>query len=377
MKKIRVGTLFSGIGAFEWALKRLNIDHSIEFACDNGDVDLDSVDYAKELEKIRACDSLSEMKAYEKELYKAVRKTNYVEQSYKANYDIADENYHYNVCLLDGNKYKGKVDILVGGSPCQSFSMMGYQKGLEDARGTLFYEYARLVKEIEPKVFIYENVQGLLKHDKGNTWEVIRGIFDSLGYHYTYAVLNSKDYGIPQNRNRLFVVGFKDVGYIEKFSFPQPINLIYKLQDFLIENCDEGYFEYGNVKNGLFEYKPINKVTGSVDPKHFLSDKVFKHVMAVGTKNYVTKPKTDLEIARPLLATMHKMHRAGVDNYVTIDGKLRRLTTRECLRLMGFGDDFKQVVSDTQLYHQAGNSIVSDIFIHIFPQIINTGVFEE
>ena len=110
---------------------------------------------------------------------------------------------------FDGNQYKNQVDLLVGGSPCQSFSTMGYQKGLEDSRGTLFYEFARLVKEIEPKVFIYENVQGLLHHDKGKTWSIISEIFKSLGYFYKFKILNSKDYGIPQNRNRMFENSWK------------------------------------------------------------------------------------------------------------------------------------------------------------------------
>lgn len=269
------------------------------------------------------------------------------------------------IVLYEENK--NKIDILVGGSPCQSFSIMGYKRGLEDARGTLFYEYARLVNEIKPKVFIYENVQGLLKHDKGKTWDIITKIFNSLGYDYTYSVLNSKEYGIPQNRNRLFVVGFKDKKYLKNLEFPpKTIELKFKLQDMLIEKCDNGYFRYD---------KKVHK-PGKVDEKYFLSEKVKKHVMAVGTKNYVTQPKTDLEIARPLLATMHKMHRAGVDNYVTVNGKLRRLTPRECMRLMGFGDDFKQVVSDTQMYKQAGNSIVSDIFVNLVPCIIETGVFK-
>ena len=138
------------------------------------------------------------------------------------------------------------------------------------------------------------------------------------------------------------------------------------MQDFLIEHCKEGYFEYGHIQN----------IPGEVNQKYFLSEKVKKHVMSEGTKNYHTKPATDLSIARPLLATMHKMHRAGVDNYITINGKLRRLTPRECLRLMGFGDNFKQVVSDTQMYKQAGNSIVSDIFINLIKSIYDTGVFD-
>jgi DNA (cytosine-5)-methyltransferase 1 len=95
--------------------------------------------------------------------------------------------------------------------------------------------------------------------------------------------------------------------------------------------------------------------------------------MSHGTKNYYIRPETDLQIARPLLATMHKMHRAGVDNYVSYGTKLRRLTPRESLRLMGFDDTFKQVVSDTQMYRQAGNSIVVDVLEHLFLAIIKTG----
>ena len=94
--------------------------------------------------------------------------------------------------------------------------------------------------------------------------------------------------------------------------------------------------------------------------------------MSSGTKNFYSKPKTDLDIARPLLTTMHKMHRAGVDNYVTTDGRLRKLTPRECMRLMGFSDEFKIVVSDTSAYQQAGNSIVVDVLIHIMEAIIES-----
>ena len=104
--------------------------------------------------------------------------------------------------------------------------------------------------------------------------------------------------------------------------------------------------------------------------KYYLSEKVRKYVLASGTKNFYSKPKTDLDIARPLLTTMHKMHRAGVDNYVTTEGRLRKLTPRECMRLMGFSDEFKIVVSDTSAYQQAGNSIVVDVLIHIMESII-------
>jgi len=107
-----------------------------------------------------------------------------------------------------------------------------------------------------------------------------------------------------------------------------------------------------------------------VEEKYYLSQKVKNYVLSTGTKNFKTTIKTDLNIARPLLQSMHKMHRAGVDNYVTHNkGRIRKLTPKECLRLMGFGDDFKQIVSDTQMYRQAGNSIVVDILIAILKEI--------
>ncbi|MEG2329658.1 DNA cytosine methyltransferase [Anaerorhabdus sp.] len=365
-RKIKLATVFSGIGSVEYALARSNISHEIVFACDNGDIVLEDIDYNLELKKIKSLKKIQEQFSYAQSLYKCCKKSNYVELSYKANYNILPNRFFYDVKLIDGTKFTNKVDLFVGGSPCQSFSSMGYQKGLEDARGTLFYDFARLISEIKPKVFIYENVQGLLNHDDKKTWKVMQKIFDDLGYHYSYQVLNSKDFGIPQNRNRLFVVGFRNKNFFKKFSFPTAKILNYTLQDFLIENCREGCFDYSNIK-----HEP-----GIVDKKYFLSDKVTKHVMSEGTKEYKMSPKTDLKIARPLLATMHKMHRAGVDNYITINQRLRRLTPRECLRLMGYGDHFKQVVSDTQMYKQCGNSIVVDVMNNILEQINLTGVFK-
>ena len=125
-------------------------------------------------------------------------------------------------------------------------------------------------------------------------------------------------------------------------------------------------------KNGTIVVK---KEASKIDDKYFLSDLVYKHVMSTGTKNYYTKPEVDLKIARPLLATMHKMHRAGVDNYVTYNKKLRKLTPRECMRLMGYDDTFKIVVSDTQAYKQAGNSIVVDVMIAVMKEILKVEDF--
>lgn len=361
-KIINVATVFSGIGSIEWALKRMNIDHNIIFACDNGDIEVEIDDEEKLRDEIKKIKTADEQNEYIRNIYEAKRKTNFVKQTYLNNYELDEKDFLYDVRFIDGTKYKGQVDLFVGGSPCQSFSIMGHQRGLDDTRGTLFYDYARLVKEIEPKVFIYENVQGMLKHDGGNTWNVIYNTFLSLGYKIYYKLLDSKDYGIPQTRRRVFVVGFKED--INEFEFPIEKELKFTMQDFLESNVRYGGFESieGNIK--------LRKDKGEIDDKHFLSEKVLKHVMSPGTKGYYVKPEIDLEIARPLLSTMHKMHRAGVDNYVTLDGKIRRLTPRECLRLMGYDDTFKQVVSDTQMYKQAGNSIVVDVMISLMESII-------
>ncbi|KEH95784.1 DNA (cytosine-5-)-methyltransferase [Clostridium novyi] len=358
-----------------------------------------------DLKKIK---DYSDKKKYVDNLYKRKEKSNFVKKSYFANYDIKEENFHWNVSFIDGTQYKDKVDLFVGGSPCQSFSMVGKQRGLDDTRGTLFYEYARLVKEIQPKIFIYENVKAVLSNDSGNTWNTMSRIFDDLNYNWRLMILNSKDYGVAQNRERIFVVGFrKDLQLEKDFEEPKKIQLNKTMKDYLLDNVSGKY--YLNKKGVAFvtDYKNLQKKWTQIDgniqlcqkknqqfnwhgdfvfeeenkdkektkhdlEKYFLSEKVTKYVLASGTKNFYSKPEVDLDIARPLLTTMHKMHRAGVDNYVTTDGRLRKLTPRECLRLMGFCDSFKIVVSDTQAYQQAGNSIVVDVLIAIMNEIIKS-----
>lgn len=366
------------------------------------------------LNEIKKIDSFSDKKEYVDNLYKGKEQRNKVKTSYMANYECPEEHYHWDVTFLDGYQYRGQVDLFVGGSPCQSFSLVGKQRGLSDTRGTLFYEYARLIKEIQPKIFIYENVRAVLSNDCGRTWEKMKEVFKELGYNVFFtnndkpSILNAKDYGIPQNRERLFVVGFRsDLELTQDFQFPEPIKLEKKMQDFLMDNAPGGYFLPKKGVAFVTKEKNINKKFTQIDgdialcqkknqefnwhgdfvfqseedaknnnipdlEKYYLSEKVKKYVLASGTKNFYSKPEIDLEVARPLLTTMHKMHRAGVDNYVTTEGRLRKLTPRECLRLMGFSDDWEIVVSDTSMYQQAGNSIVVDVLIHIIEEIIKS-----
>jgi len=357
---VKIATTFSGIGAAEFALRRLNINYDVVFACDNAEIE-----FAEDEEKIKqtlaSIDDYKEKKAYIDSLIPP-KKTNYVKKTYMANYEIDEKHYHHDVRFLDGKQYKDQVDLFIGGSPCQSFTLFGYQKGLEEARGTLFYEFARLIDEIQPKVFIYENVQGLIKHDKGKTWEVVQRVFDSLGYKVCDQVIDAVDYGIPQKRRRVFIIGFKD--HSKQFTVPSTKELTYTMQDFLIENTAEGNFTAHGEEIHLV------KSPGVVEDRYFLSDRIIPGIMSQGTNGFKMTPKIDLSIARPLMSSMHKMHRAGVDNYVTTNGRIRKLAPRECLRLMGFTDDFKQVVSNTQMYRQAGNSVVVDVLMALIKEIL-------
>ncbi len=362
--KIKLATVFSGIGAIEQAFKRLHVDNEIVFACDNGDVEID-VNTDVELAKIKQMKSTTEKRKYVEDLYKCLsKKTNFVEKTYKNNYDIKDENFFYDVKMLDGADFAGKVDLFVGGSPCQSFSIAGARGGFEDTRGTLFYEYVRLVKEVQPQIFIYENVYGVLTHDRGRTWKTMQNVFSDLGYTYKWQILDARNYGIPQGRRRLFVVGFKDSSKVDKFEFPEPVELKFTMQDFLLDNCAEGNFTYD--KNG----KIILKKGGQLVSK-YLSDKLVAYVMSPGTKNFYHEDAgIDLPIARAILSTQGNSHRCSVNNYVTTNGHIRALEPRESLRLMGFPDDFKITVSRCQSYKQSGNSIVVDVLMEILNKIM-------
>ena len=267
--------------------------------------------------------------------------------------------------------------MLVGGSPCQAFSAVGAQYGLNDTRGTLFYEFARIVQETQPRVFIYENVRGLTTHDNGHTWQVMRDVFENdLNYRIAEPqVLNASDYGIPQSRRRLFVIGIREDIQCDDFVYPLPVELHYTMQDFLEDQCAFGHFNYNHETGELI----VENVPGHPDPKFTLTPAVQRYVLAGGTANYRTSTETDLPIARTLMKMMTQHHRAGVDNYVTVQRDplvLRQLSDREALRLMGYPDDFQIAVSSMQTLRQAGNSIVVDVMMAIVREIINTGVFE-
>lgn len=266
-----------------------------------------------------------------------------------------------NIILGDiGEYYKNIVDhdILIAGFPCQPFSMMGKQEGFSDERGTLFFKIEEILKRKNTKIFVLENVKNLLTHNKGSTFNKMKDILENrLNYKIYYKVLNSSDFGVPQTRRRVFIVGFNKNHFSEiDFTFPKEKKLKVTLQDFLDKDVEE---------------------------KYFLSEKIIKTILADGTKNYKAKSEIDLKIARPLTATMHKMHRACQDNYVTDilnrnkfinknKTNIRRLTTNECRKLQGFPENWEQVVSDTQAYIQFGNAVTVNVSSAIAEEIKRT-----
>lgn len=241
-------------------------------------------------------------------------------------------------------------DVLVGGFPCQPFSTLGKLQGFEDEqnRGTLFFEIMDIIKKHDTKVVVLENVKNLVNHNKGETFSRIKKEFKEAGYDVFAQVLNTQDYGVPQRRNRIFIIAFnREFFKTGTFTFPEKEELNVTTQDLLDENVGETYF---------------------------LTKKLEKTILGMGTKGYIVKPTIDLPISKTLTATMHKMHRASQDNYVTdlvnyernVSDKekriaVRKLTPNECRKLQGFPSEWTQVVSDCQAYKQFGNAVTVDV----------------
>ncbi|MEY4602656.1 MAG: hypothetical protein RL292_597 [Candidatus Parcubacteria bacterium] len=231
-------------------------------------------------------------------------------------------------------------DFLLGGFPCQAFSIAGYRKGFDDPknRGNLFFDIAKILKARNPEGFMLENVKNLKSHDGGNTFKVIEETLKDLGYHVKSKVLNTMDYGnVPQNRERIYIVGFKNKNYSDKFEFPSPIKLTVKITDLLEKNVDEKYYYNGK---SLFDKlkKDVNQ----------------EGVVYQWRRQYVRENKSG--VCPTLTANMG----TGGHNVPIIKDKkgIRKLTPLECFRIQGFPKGYTlPKISDSSLYKQAGNSV--------------------
>jgi DNA (cytosine-5)-methyltransferase 1 len=368
--KIRLGTLFSGIGAIEQVLLKLKLKHEIVFACDNGEREIHHT--RESIEKLLVDLPENERESFIVDLYSS-KGENFMETSYKANYKIKNNRFFQDIRFLNGKKFEGSVDLIVGGSPCQAFSCNGKRGGFEDTRGTLFYEYARIIRESQPKCFIFENVRGMITHDKGRTWETIKNVFKELNYNIYLnknekgeesPILNAVDYGIPQNRLRLYVVGIrKDIELLEDFKFPTPIKLTQKVKDYLLDEPIPSKYYLG--QKG-FEFVTTHPTRAKVGSDIMNCQKATQQFNWNG--DFIFEPldnkKHDAEILK----------KAYVGVWKNQSGVIRMFTPRECLRLMGFPDTFKIVVKDNIMWRQSGNSIVVNVLEAILKEIIKTGI---
>ena len=234
-----------------------------------------------------------------------------------------------------------EFDILLGGFPCQAFSIAGYRKGFKDENigGNLFFRIAQILRERRPEAVLLENVKNLRGHDKGRTFKIIKETLEKLGYSIKYEILNSMTHGdIPQNRERIFIVGFLDKKKAEAFDFPKKIPLTKSFRDLTAEEADDKYY-YNN--------KPLyEKIKADISSEHTVYQWRRRYVR-VNKKGVV-----------PTLTA--NMGRGGHNVPLIKNSKgIRKLTPRECFSLQGFPENFKLPLdlSDSELYHQAGNSV--------------------
>ena len=348
---IKILELFGGIGACSSALTRLGIEYEI-------------ADYV-------------EIDKYAVKSYNAIHGTNFEPQD---------------ITTWDKDI---KVDLIMHGSPCQDFSLAGKQAGGDKDSGTrssLMYETIRIVKKLKPKYVIWENVKNLLSKKHRHNFDAYLQTMEQLGYTNYYQVLNAKDYGIPQNRERVFTISIKkDINKI--FTFPQKQELQLKLKDMLEDEVDEKYYlsnsqieylEYGKYNASKVSNKIKQTETGicpTLDTMQGGNRQPFIRVKNATKKGYLEAYEGDGvytnvstkrgTVQKEMMQTLTTFQDKGV---VMNDLRIRKLSPLECWRLMGFDDeDFEkasQVNSNTQLYKQAGNSIVVNVLMAIFKELI-------
>jgi DNA (cytosine-5)-methyltransferase 1 len=250
-----------------------------------------------------------------------------------------------------------KFDILTGGFPCQAFSVAGYRKGFGDPRGNIFWEIARVIDAKKPSVIFLENVKNLVNHDSGKTFKVIKSALEERGYHLKFEVLNSLDYGnVPQNRERIYIVGFRSRKQYENFEFPSRINLKSELKDFI---------DFENRVPDFYYYTEENYMYSDL-----LNNVKSKQTVYQWRRRYVRENKSG--VCPTLTANMG----TGGHNVPLIKARhgIRKLTPRECFNLMGFPKSFKipDTTANSHLYKQAGNSVVVPVIERIAKEILKS-----
>ena len=253
-------------------------------------------------------------------------------------------------------------DVMLAGFPCQAFSIAGYRKGFDDekGRGTLFFELVRIFKEKKPQIIMLENVKNLVGHDGGNTFRTIVKELEKEDYYVKFSVMNAKEYGnVPQNRERIYIVAFKDHDMYKNFDFPMPITLKRKLEDvidFYSQKDEKYYYTKGKYKGELYE-----KLVEAMDDDRAVYQ---------WRRKYVRKNKSGVV---PTLTANQGEGGHNVCIVKTAHG-IRKMTPHECFNVQGFPNDFilPEELSDAKLYKQAGNSVCVSVIKRIADEIWKT-----
>lgn len=260
-----------------------------------------------------------------------------------------------------------EFDIIAAGFPCQPFSLGGLRKGFEDTRGTLFFEVARLIKARKPKAFFLENVEGIVNHDGGKTISVIEDTLKGLGYNFQWKVMNASDYGVPQNRKRWYCVGFRnnlkigfdgqDGKYKKIYAFPQPKELFVKVKDIIDTNVSSEYAVTDTCKQNILAFFGDFKNTKRYDTTNTL------------LANEIRPSRCNFRcdgISQCLTAKMG----TGGNNVPVVVEQMRKLTEKECLRLMGFPEWYVIEKNSMHSYKQIGNSVVVSVISELAKRMV-------
>lgn len=312
---LKVGTGFSGIGAPEQSLKEMKIDYVNEFMI--------------EIDK-------------------------FARQTYQHNHSV--NNVYTDITTINPKELPD-IDLFVFGSPCQPFSSQGKRQGLNDTRGTLFYDGVSIIIEKQPKYFIFENVKDLVSDDKGNTFKTILLSFEQLGYNFKYKILNTKDYGLPQNRQRIFVVGTRK-DFKDTFVFPEPLNIKTSMNDFIIKGKD--YSEHKFDTSNLVPKKQTNR-KNILTVEYLVENISYQSDRKVYSSNGIS----------PCLRRCGKLPKI----HDTKNNIFRFMTLEEMTLIQGFRN-FEFPVSKTQQKYQLGNSmsinVIKSIYENLLSDYINT-----
>ncbi len=264
---------------------------------------------------------------------------------------------------------RGELDLLSGGAPCQSFSYAGKRLGLNDVRGTMFYYYATFLKKLKPKMFLFENVRGLLTHDHGRTYRTILGIFEEQGYRTTHAVLNAWDFGVPQKRERLITVGIrKDLIDKCRFNFPRPYDYKPLISDIRLDTNpgDEECARYSEAKKKVFSLVPPGGYWRDIDPA--VARDYMKTCWGMGGGR--TGILRRIGLNEPSLAVLTSPGMKQTDRCHPLE--VRPFSYRENARIQTFPDDWSFVGKLSEKYKQIGNAVPVNLAMEIGCEVAKT-----